>query len=131
MRQASMQPVFWITSSSCAALQYVGGKTLTGGFFWISFLCTVFNTASSAAAQIRMCRRMLGSNPGLLRLRHWQSDALITRLDLIYIRLDLIHLLTRETVRKYPVVVTLCKQFSDREAKMYPIKKEKRKKFHV
>jgi hypothetical protein len=26
---------------------------------------------------------MLGSNPGLLRLRHWQSDALTTRLDLI------------------------------------------------
>jgi hypothetical protein len=29
-----------------------------------------------------LCRRMLGSNPGLLRLRHWQSDALITQLDL-------------------------------------------------
>ncbi len=43
---------------------------------------------------------LLGSNPGLLRLRHWQSDALTTRLDLIHIsarshsrtRLDLIHL---------------------------------------
>jgi hypothetical protein len=29
-------------------------------------------------------RRMLGSNPGLLRLRHWQSDALTTSLDLIH-----------------------------------------------
>jgi hypothetical protein len=37
-------------------------------------LFTVFNTALSAAPQ-----RMLG----LLRLRHCQSDALITRLDLI------------------------------------------------
>jgi hypothetical protein len=39
-------------------------------------LCSIFNTASSAALQILLCFRTLGLNDVLLRLWHWQSDTL-------------------------------------------------------
>jgi hypothetical protein len=47
-----------------------------------------------------MRRRMLGlPNPGLLRLRHWQSDALTTRLDLIHIYIIFENLSIRISVK--------------------------------
>ncbi len=52
---------------------------------------------------------MLGSNPELLRLWHWQLDALTTWIDLIYNRLDLIYSRLDLIHKKYRYAVPVSK----------------------
>ncbi len=68
-------------------------KTILRVDFFLLF-SLFFNTATSAAPLIPLCRRMMGSNQWQLRLRHWLSDALITRLNLIHPSLELLGVIT-------------------------------------
>ncbi len=67
------------------------GSSLSSLDFFVvrGIICVLFldQHGSSAAPQIPLCRWMLllGSNPGLLRLWHWLSDALTSRIDLIHL----------------------------------------------
>jgi hypothetical protein len=63
---------------------FAGVELDVTGFVFFFFYVLPSTLLHSAAPQILLCRRMLGSNPGLLRLRHWQSDALTTQLILIH-----------------------------------------------
>ncbi len=77
----------------------IGNNIFKGGLF-LGFATVLYSTLLPLpTSQIPPCRRMLGSNPGQLRLRQWQSDAPNTRQNLIHnsasshpqTRLDLIH----------------------------------------
>jgi hypothetical protein len=62
-------------------------ENINGDFLhYLIFLCTLFNTATSAALHIPPCRRLLGPNPGFdLRVKNYrQPDALTTLIDLIH-----------------------------------------------
>jgi hypothetical protein len=76
----------WLCFSPYQCVWVGGGGDIWLNTFllrWIFVDCfsNLFNTALSAAPQIPLFRRMLGSTQGKLQLWHWLSDALTTRLD--------------------------------------------------
>ncbi len=56
-------------------LKYHSGSRLGHVHFFKGDFYNFFKVLCSTLLHIRLCRGMLGSNPGQLRLRHWLSDA--------------------------------------------------------
>ncbi len=78
----SIQVPLW--HLNCDSIKWI--EIVYTGYTYISFIvCTVLYSTMIHLPHLRIqIRRMLGSSPGLLRLRQWQSDALTIRLDLIH-----------------------------------------------
>ncbi len=82
------------------------------GFFWIfSFYVWYSTLLHLPPLRFHCVRGCWNRTPGQLRLRHWLSDALTTRLDLIHNRLDLIH--TRLDLIHFDLSRTLSRPLPD------------------
>ncbi len=74
--QASWSSAINFSSVNCCSHKIPPDRR-KGGFFWI-FMYDIQHCFICRLSQFPLCRRILGSNPGQLRLRHWLSlsDAL-------------------------------------------------------